>query len=895
MSARMTSAPKPIMTATSDRVKMVDMHAKEPLMLCAMYSGVIDLWNFETQVMLKSFDTGTSLPVRCVRFIPRLQSFACGTDDTFVRVYNYNTMEKTTSFRAHDDFIRDLAVHEHLPILLSCSDDMTIRQWDWSKNWTLTNTHEGHQHYVMGMAINPKDPSTFATASLDCTVKIWSLSSSVPNFQLDGHEDGVNCVDYCPVGDKPYLLSGADDRTVRLWDYQTKACLQIFAHHTANVTAVVFHPCKQLIFTLAEDMEMKVIAADTHRLLLSLDHTRMNRGWTLAAKRVANVLIAGYDGGTIVYKVGDDKPVYSMDPNGRILVVSGNDITRIDAKGIPADAADGDVLSLPTKEMGTLESNPTSVLHGPGGQFIATLGESDFTILSSLSMRPKTYGKCLSFIWGQENGSYAILATSMTVKVFKNFKERATIELDESAEKLFTGPLFGVCTASNVIFYDWATLSVICRIEECPKTVVWSPNGERFAVVTDSAFFTLRFDSGAVEEYLEAHGKTSEDGLDFAFEVVDEVSESAKEVLWVEDCLVFVSQTNRLNYYIGGEVNNIGVLPRGQYLLGYLPKEDRVICIDKDAAVSSYRLRMNVIQCMAATVREDFYVVDALFPSMTSGERMQLARFLQTKGHAERALHVTTDDDHRFELALQLGKLALAKEIADKSALAVHWKQVADAALERGMMAVAEEALHKCGDSAGLLLLYSCTGDISSIQKLGDTCAACGKANIAFTCFHLSGRFADNVDLLCNTGSVAQAAFYARTFCPAKVEEAVTRWKASLARLPRVSEAIASPSSYPNLFPSLKNLPFSESQGGVGAVRDEFVVSSAVKQEQLHALSPATPSNEVATAPHSSSSKVGLFHAADTTKLVVPEAAGVAVPDSAANSANLLLDDEWGA
>lgn len=34
---------------------------------------------------------------------------------------------------------------------------------------------EGHSHYVMQVALNPKDPSTFATASLDRTVKVWSL------------------------------------------------------------------------------------------------------------------------------------------------------------------------------------------------------------------------------------------------------------------------------------------------------------------------------------------------------------------------------------------------------------------------------------------------------------------------------------------------------------------------------------------------------------------------------------------------------------------------------------------------------------------------------------------------------------------------------------------------
>ena len=31
---------------------------------------------------------------------------------------------------------------------------------------------------------------------------------------------GVNCVDYFHGGEKPYLISGADDRLVKIWDYQ---------------------------------------------------------------------------------------------------------------------------------------------------------------------------------------------------------------------------------------------------------------------------------------------------------------------------------------------------------------------------------------------------------------------------------------------------------------------------------------------------------------------------------------------------------------------------------------------------------------------------------------------------------------------------------------------------
>ena len=43
---------------------------------------------------------------------------------------------------------------------------------------------------------------------------MWQLGSSHPNFTLEGHEKGLNCIDYFQGGDKPYLISGADDRWV---------------------------------------------------------------------------------------------------------------------------------------------------------------------------------------------------------------------------------------------------------------------------------------------------------------------------------------------------------------------------------------------------------------------------------------------------------------------------------------------------------------------------------------------------------------------------------------------------------------------------------------------------------------------------------------------------------
>jgi coatomer subunit beta' len=55
-----------------------------------------------------------------------------------IRVFNYNTHEKVVSLDAHADYIRSLAVHPNRPFVLSSSDDMTIKLWDWDQNWKNT-------------------------------------------------------------------------------------------------------------------------------------------------------------------------------------------------------------------------------------------------------------------------------------------------------------------------------------------------------------------------------------------------------------------------------------------------------------------------------------------------------------------------------------------------------------------------------------------------------------------------------------------------------------------------------------------------------------------------------------------------------------------------------------
>jgi coatomer subunit beta' len=112
-------------------------------------------------------------------------------------------------------------------------------------------------------------------------------------------------------GEKPYLASGADDCTVKIWDYQSKSCVQTLEGHTQNVCAVCFHPELPVILTGSEDGTVRVWHSNTYRLENTLNYG-MERVWAMAYQPGSNSIGIAYDEGSIMIKVRACLPVDAL-------------------------------------------------------------------------------------------------------------------------------------------------------------------------------------------------------------------------------------------------------------------------------------------------------------------------------------------------------------------------------------------------------------------------------------------------------------------------------------------------------------------------------------------------------------------------------------------------------
>lgn len=804
------------LTARSDRVKSVDLHPTEPWMLASLYNGNVHVWNHESQQLVKSFEV-CDVPVRASRFVPRKNWILTGSDDMQVRVFNYNTLERAHAFEAHSDYVRCIIVHPTQPYILTSGDDMLIKLWNWEKQWACQQVFEGHTHYVMQTVFNPKDNNTFASASLDRTVKVWQLGSNTPNFTLDGHEKGVNCVDYYYGGDKPYLISGADDRLVKIWDYQNKTCVQTLEGHAQNISSVCFHPALPILLTGSEDGTVRIWHSGTYRLESSLNYG-LERVWTIACMRGSNNVALGYDEGSIMVKIGREEPAVSMDVNGgKIIWARHSEIQQANLKamGETDDIKDGERLPLVVKDMGSCEIYPQTVAHNPNGRFVVVCGDGEYIIYTAMALRNKAFGSAQEFVWAQDSSEYAIREGSSTVKVFKNFKERKSFKPEFGAEGIFGGFLLGVRSVSGLSFYEWESLELVRRIDIQPKHVYWSESGELACLATEDSYFILRYDSSVVAKALETKEGMSEDGCEEAFTVLGEMPESVRTGLWVGDCFIYTNSVNRVNYYVGGEIVTVSHLDRTMYLLGYVARDNRLYLGDKELNVVSYSLLVSVLEYQTAVMRGDFETADRVLPTIPQQYRTRVAHFLEKQGFKHQALAVSTDPEHRFDLAVQLGDLETALSLAREAGVQQKWRQLSELALNMGQLELAQECLHHAQDYGGLLLLATSAGNATVMKQVAETADTLGRNNVSFLSYFMLGNLEKCLDILIATNRIPEAAFFARTYLPSKVSMVVNLWR-ELLKSKNQKASLADPKDYPNLFPghleSLKTEQFLQAE-----------------------------------------------------------------------------------
>ena len=98
---------------------------------------------------------------------------------------------------------------------------------------------QGHTDQVNSVAFSP-DGNQIVSGSDDRSVRVWDAKTGEQLMELQGHINRVISVAFSPKGNQ--IVSGSWDERVWVWDAKTGEQLRELQGHTGNVNSVAFSP-----------------------------------------------------------------------------------------------------------------------------------------------------------------------------------------------------------------------------------------------------------------------------------------------------------------------------------------------------------------------------------------------------------------------------------------------------------------------------------------------------------------------------------------------------------------------------------------------------------------------------------------------------------------------------
>ena len=161
-----------------------------------------------------------------------------------------------------------------------------------------SNKNLTHRGAIYGVSFSP-DGKTFATASMDKTIRIWNLEGKMLKALL-GHNRMINSVDFSPDG--TMLISASDDSTAILWNVETGDSIRVLRKHTYDVNDAKFSPDGTKILTASRDQTAILwsVEGDSLKTLRGHSNTLLDVSFSKDGNYVAT---AGRDSIAIVWNL----------------------------------------------------------------------------------------------------------------------------------------------------------------------------------------------------------------------------------------------------------------------------------------------------------------------------------------------------------------------------------------------------------------------------------------------------------------------------------------------------------------------------------------------------------------------------------------------------------------
>ncbi|AFY33073.1 serine/threonine-protein kinase [Calothrix sp. PCC 7507] len=142
-------------------------------------------------------------------------------------------------------------------------------------SWQCIHTlsrNSGFSAEINSLAISP-DGNTLVSGDDDKIIRLWDLNTKKCFASLAGHSQAVKSVAFSPDGQ--ILATASDDQTVKLWDVNTLQEIFTLFGHSHAVKSVAFSPDGQMLASGSWDKTVKIWDINTGKEIYTLNGHRL--------------------------------------------------------------------------------------------------------------------------------------------------------------------------------------------------------------------------------------------------------------------------------------------------------------------------------------------------------------------------------------------------------------------------------------------------------------------------------------------------------------------------------------------------------------------------------------------------------------------------------------------
>jgi WD40 repeat protein len=197
--------------------------------------------------------------------------------DKTIRLWSLRTGKELKRYEGHTDEVFAVAVSADGRRLLSGSRDRTIRLWD-TQTGQQIEEFTGHTSHIWDVAFSP-DGRYAVSGGGDGILRMWRLPPADPSpakpldlphpttpgneEQYEGHTGPVYAVAFSPDGKQ--IATGGVDKTIRLWDRESRKTLKVLRGHPGDVMGVAFSPDGKRLTSCGSDENVRLWDLQTEK------------------------------------------------------------------------------------------------------------------------------------------------------------------------------------------------------------------------------------------------------------------------------------------------------------------------------------------------------------------------------------------------------------------------------------------------------------------------------------------------------------------------------------------------------------------------------------------------------------------------------------------------------